>query len=330
MIKPPKISVIIPVYNAELYIKQCIESVTSQTFTDWELIVVDDESTDNTANILKEYSLSNKKIKTLFNKKGGVSKARNCGIDAALGDWIFFMDADDYLSPNHLQNYSENLNYDIVFQGYKSVDAVSGVVLSEKECGNLEASGNTVMEIVEILWRKECFFGPTWNKIFNRYIIEHYNIRFNEKISIREDELFTFEYLQYVKSIKVLPFTGYNYRQTPNSLMRKKYIDPQQLLLVVSATYQTALQLPLTDSLLTEMEKYYTDSLKWVFKSTYSRFGKLPSFVFRSTLIQMICERRSVPYGKRKRKNNCYIIFIDYYMILVRRIKKTLFWLLKK
>lgn len=102
----PILSIIVPVYNVEKYLDNCIQSIINQTFQDWELILVDDGSTDNCPNICDRYQLSNHRIITIHKQNGGLSSARNSGIDLANGDYITFVDSDDDIAPN---TYSENI-----------------------------------------------------------------------------------------------------------------------------------------------------------------------------------------------------------------------------
>lgn len=181
------------------------------------------------------------------------------------------MDADDFLAPCHLQQYIDALpDSDIVFQGYNVVEEQTGKVLKKKSVGYIYGdTSESVANVIKRLWVEGNFFGPTWNKIFRREIIEKYHIRFDERVSIREDELFTFEYCQYINSIKALDTYSYNYQVTSNSLMRQKYRMPQELMHVYNRSYQAALQLRVDDELKALFEQYYSDSLGWMFWMLY-------------------------------------------------------------
>ena len=100
----PKVSVIIPVYNVEKYLPQCIDSILAQTFTDFELILVNDGSKDCSGNICDEYAQKDSRIVVIHKENGGASSARNRGLDIAKGEWISFIDSDDYVTPNYLSN----------------------------------------------------------------------------------------------------------------------------------------------------------------------------------------------------------------------------------
>lgn len=267
----PTISIIIPFYNAEKYIERCVNSVFQQTFRDWELILVNDGSSDNSSELvkrlLKENPIHNSCLINV--KHGGVSKARNIGIECAIGQWIYFIDGDDYLSPEHLQNYANNLDADIVYQGYRLFNEVTLATIEEKSMDYMETyDKKKAMDILCQLFEKGNFFGPTWNKIFKISIIKKYNIKFNETISFREDELFTFEYCQYVSSVKVLPTTSYNYQKTQNSLMRRR-LNVKMLKLVAELSHQAAMQLPLTETFQMSIERYYTQTLLLVCQLLY-------------------------------------------------------------
>ena len=98
--KEPLISIIVPIYNAEKYLRKCLDSILAQTYPNWEAICIDDGSSDNSSEILKEYAKKDLRILAIPQKaRGGVSAARNAGLDAAQGDYVYFMDADDYVSP---------------------------------------------------------------------------------------------------------------------------------------------------------------------------------------------------------------------------------------
>ena len=103
----PKISVIVPVYNAEKYLHRCIDSILSQTFTDFELLLIDDGSKDGSGAICDEYAAKDNRVRVFHKENGGVSSARNLGLDNACGEWVTFVDADDYVRPSYLATYIE-------------------------------------------------------------------------------------------------------------------------------------------------------------------------------------------------------------------------------
>lgn len=135
------ISVIIPVYNVEKYLRRCIYSILTQTFTDFELLLVDDGSTDSSRAICDEYARKDSRVRVFHKENGGPSSTRNVGIDNSKGNFLFFCDSDDYLNSNHLQNYADHLDADIVFQGYRQFDSKSDATISIKQVECSYATG---------------------------------------------------------------------------------------------------------------------------------------------------------------------------------------------
>ena len=123
----PIISIIIPVYNAEKTLNRCVDSVLNQTFHDWELLLIDDGSKDRSMYLCDEYALKDKRIKVFHKKNGGVSSARNMGLDYARGEWITFVDSDDYICENIFDLVSSH-NEDLLIFNYGSSDISSDKV----------------------------------------------------------------------------------------------------------------------------------------------------------------------------------------------------------
>lgn len=226
----PQISIITPVYKVEKCLSRCIESILSQSFTDWELLLVDDGSPDASGEICDKYARKDNRIKVFHKQNGGPSSARNLGLDNAIGDFIWFVDSDDWIEADAMQsllNKMETSKTDICFFALNpisnendstvpfSYDAICGRNMDRYFCGMEECAG----AITQI---EECGgIGWTWNKIFNRAIIERYNIRFDTRFSIQEDHLFTLSYLLYVESILVANCSPYNYVIASGSLTSK-------------------------------------------------------------------------------------------------------------
>lgn len=203
------ISIIIPVYNTANYLRQCIDCILSQSFTDWECILIDDDSTDDSLQICEEYAEKDVRIKVFCQNHLGVSAARNKGIKEATGEWITFVDSDDYLFPNYLSSFS--LEYDVSLQGYVK----GSVPITYPECIISEQVGANYINNGYLL-------GPVC-KLFNSRIIKDNELKFDEKLSYGEDVLFNLYYLSYCQSLYVSHNSGYYYRQhSPNTLSRRK------------------------------------------------------------------------------------------------------------
>ena len=261
------ISIIIPVYNAEHYLRQCIESVIAQTFEDWEAILVNDGSKDGSLAICQEYAANDKRIKVIDKSNGGPSSARNKGLENAQGEFVYFMDADDWIEKNFLEvffnenedeNEDNDYGYDIIFQGF----------VREFPDGKVEKSfamdaDTSVMSKEEIICRlyKEHVYGWSWCKLFRREIIERHHIRFDESLRLWEDELFTSEFLKYAGSVRTVKSHLYHYMYYPNSLMQTNNTYLKRLFL--SERMNEALMPIANDELKEYINTTYNKNLKY-------------------------------------------------------------------
>lgn len=217
------ISIIIPVYNAEATLERCIQKIIEQSYPNWELLLVDDGSTDNSRTICNEASLKDKRIISIHKENGGVSSARNIGIEKASGEWITFCDSDDYVGPYWLQNFVELIgrkdSSELLFVQKINIfkQGIFDSVYYENKQGFISSS--------EFLLGH---FGFVWNKIFKREILERHHIRFDENVKLLEDELFVLRYLAQIDTIYISeknaeynyewPIYTHKYRQTINNI----------------------------------------------------------------------------------------------------------------
>ena len=216
------ISIITPIYNAEKYLEECLQSILRQTRSDFELLLIDNNSSDRSVEICRQFMERDPRIKLYHCRKPGASAARNYGLSKATGEFVVFIDADDWVEPNHLENLiGKGLGKtDITFtNAFISYD----LQLAEEEVSGPECDRDFAQ------LRRQTFFGWTWNKIFNREIIERHGIRFNEGMRLHEDELFTAEYCQYVTHVRVSNVKTYHYRIINTSVMRSKMPKEEKL-----------------------------------------------------------------------------------------------------
>lgn len=205
----PKVSIIVPVYNVEKYIHRCIDSIISQSFTDWELILVDDGSPDRSGAICDEYAQKDSRIQVIHKENGGVGAARNTGLEYATGEFVAFVDSDDFCENTYLENFGLNktITVDLVIQGYKKF------VGEESPGRNYSKRLYTRNNFVEgILDNGLLSFGAPYCKLFRRDFIERNNIRFSTKYSFGEDTYFFFHYLTHIYNMQMVEGTGYFYR----------------------------------------------------------------------------------------------------------------------
>lgn len=207
-----KVSIIVPVYKVEKYLPYCIDSVLVQTFTDWELLLIEDGSPDRCGMICDDYAERDRRIRVFHVENGGVGRARNIGMMQAQGEWVTFIDSDDWVAPDFItsliqpvmddsdldfihggcQNYQENVGYSI----NQRYDYYSG----EDACVLLNQ-----------------FRGLVVSKLFKKSIISNFNLHFDEQMKIAEDYVFTLDYLAFVRRYCFIESTGYFYRYRPNS-----------------------------------------------------------------------------------------------------------------
>lgn len=196
------ISVIVPVYNVEPYLERCLNSIINQTYKNLEIILVDDGSSDNSGAICDNFSQEDKRIKVIHTVNGGVCKARNIGLEIAVGDYISFIDSDDYIEPNMLEilyNNAIKSNSDLSCCGIlqKHLDGVVETKYCTGEIFCTEDKNILIEKFFNDPIYKEVLYGPC-NKIIKADIAK--SVKFNEKYKIGEDLLFSFECLEKIQS----------------------------------------------------------------------------------------------------------------------------------
>ncbi|MHC1681566.1 MAG: glycosyltransferase family 2 protein [Clostridiaceae bacterium] len=221
----PSISIIVPVYKVEAYLHRCINSILSQTLYDFELILVDDGSPDNCGNICDEYALEDNRVKVIHKSNGGLSAARNAGIEVATGDYIGFIDSDDWVEDEMYKNMYEAAiknEADLVVCNYSRVfkDKVINNYLKLTD-ENIDISEIGLDEYFYRYFFRYVHGYESWNKLYKREIIISNNLRFEEKKEeiFSEDLLFNLYLLCHVHKISSLQNSFYNYLQREGSLM---------------------------------------------------------------------------------------------------------------
>lgn len=202
------ISIIIPIYNTERYLSECLDSIISQTYKNWECILVDDGSKDNSPKICDEYVNKDSRFSVIHKANAGVSAARNDGLNKAQGEWITFVDSDDYLRPLFLEHLLKHQEADIVWNGTQFFSGNDEKV-QYNDCIASEA------ESIGLALKRNMFhwaFGTPWGKLYRHSIIEMNNLRFDVKMFFREDEVFLFQYLLYCNKVCFTSYTDYCYR----------------------------------------------------------------------------------------------------------------------
>lgn len=217
MNKIPHISVILPVYNAEQTLSKCIKSILDQYFTDFELIIINDGSSDNSLFICENYAANDNRIKLINQSNKGVSAARNSGLENVKGKYICFIDADDWVEKEYLSTFfrtNKNPDKEIVIQScFEDTETQSTIkyLLPDEVYDSISlCSAFTKLHILG--------YGYPFAKLYQTNIIEEYNLRFDPNIHFIEDLLFFLNYLQYIQSLRSVSETHYHYTSYSSNL----------------------------------------------------------------------------------------------------------------
>lgn len=226
----PKISIIVPVYNVELYLKRCIDSLVNQTIKEIEIILVDDESTDNCPQICDEYALRDNRIQVIHKKNGGLGYARNSGLEIATGEYVTFVDSDDFMS---LGAYE--MVYDIAstqhldacyFKACRFMqDGTTFPMPSVYKHFSAEGKNEISSFLLDMVGPKpeekvdEKFSMSVCMGIFRLELLKEHHLCFvSERKIASEDLIFSVDFLQYARKIRVVPYILYHYFINPNSI----------------------------------------------------------------------------------------------------------------
>ena len=230
----PEVTIIVPVYNCEAYLHPCIDSILQQTFRDFELILVDDGSSDASGRIIDHYAEADTRIRCVHQENGGPSSARNAGLAIASGKYIYMADSDDVLCPQLLSKAAAAFtdDTDLLVFGFETFS----------KSGGREQAKKTVFKARRIALTSEedrytFLTGPfargqirweVWNRMFRRDLIETWQVRFPESpVTFPEDLYFCFCYLAHASGIRLIPDVLYRHRQSSRSLIAKLYEDPE-------------------------------------------------------------------------------------------------------
>ena len=248
--KQPLISVIVPIYKVEQYLNRCVQSIVDQTYKNLEIILVDDGSPDNSPEMCDAWAEKDDRVQVVHKKNGGVSSARNAGLDAANGAYIGFVDGDDYIEPDMYAQLLQAIQKDssdmAVCGYYYNQDAVTfpeSVCVSAQQamCYMFDSAANA-------------FEGYCWNKLYCKPMINNYCLRLDLQLIEAEDTNFNFLYLKNSEHVSLISYAGYRYIQRISSVSNTR-----------NQNYRlSSINLPLT--FLSECsESVLPYALKWAF-----------------------------------------------------------------
>lgn len=251
----PKISVIIPVYNAGETLEKCLDSIRSQTYKNIEIICVDDESTDDSYISCREFAKKDKRIKCIQKKNGGVASARNEGLKYATGEYVTFVDQDDWIEPEMYEKMSDvaqKENADMVVCNYSK--DTEDVIMKMKNIDNIDCIINSRENMIKYSFYREKYRGFAafvWNKIFRRKVLEDNNITFEEGLKRGDDVLFCIRFFTKIEKAAYVDEHFYHYIQRESSITHTLNADNISRLADILKGYQLAISL-------LEKEKKYT------------------------------------------------------------------------
>ena len=224
------ISVLMPVYNSEKFLLETVQAVINQSYINWELILVDDGSTDNSKEICTKLMNDDKRIKYIFQENLGVSHTRNVALENAQGKYIVFVDSDDLIHEDYLKiliNSIEKNNSDISVCNFieRKISNTGKVEDITREFYPKEVMEMSEMKDYIMDFGNSGLLNPLWNKIYKREIIENNNITFDEKVETGEDFIFNLQYFRKVKKISFIKDSLYYYIRRNNNSITYKYIE---------------------------------------------------------------------------------------------------------
>ena len=215
----PKISVIVPIYNVEKHLEKCISSLLDQSFTDFELILVNDGSPDNCGKICDKFKEKDSRITVLHLENGGVCRARNKGMELATGDFYVFVDSDDWVEKDYLKDFADYIEDDetLIIQDCNRDNDEK----SETHFFGFQNKSFVLKEDFGKLFHENAHYVPggyPWNKLYSAKIIKENNLQFDPAIKLADDEKWNFEYLVHIKKLKFVENANYHYIYNPGSI----------------------------------------------------------------------------------------------------------------
>lgn len=293
MMEKPLISVIVPAYQAEKWLEECCQSVYSQTYSNWELIIIDDGSKDRTLELARREELARTNVRVIHTENGGVSRARNLGMEAARGTLLTFLDADDCLAPDalmYLHTLMEAHHCDIAVGNKVNVREDGTRISNVYPAGEkLWSGGDALMHALQ----DHPATYSVWGKLYKRSLVE--NIRFVEGKKVHEDSFFIFECMRREPRVVVSDRVVLYYRLSQNSASRAGFSDKFLDIL------------------------YFAERKKEIVESGYPQYNRLAENVVvkaNMALLRNLCKTRDPRYRRLERE--CLAVVRGYKRSFVR------------
>ena len=233
------VSIIVPVYNVERYLEECVQSLVKQTYSDIEIILVDDGSKDSSGKMCDQFEKEDSRIKVIHKENAGLGFARNSGLDVAKGKYVTFIDSDDVADENLIENLIKGIHEnkaDTCIGGFKRITENGKIVFQERYNKKIYAGSDVYQELFARMLgsdadKHDAIRMSVWNVLYSMEIIKAKTIRFpSERVLISEDIIWDSEYYRYSKITAVIESTAYKYRITPGSLTQKYKPDKFEMI----------------------------------------------------------------------------------------------------
>lgn len=279
------ISFIVPVYNVEKYLERCLESILRQTSQDFEIVLVDDGSTDSSGEICDKYAEIHNCISVYHKKNGGLASARNYALKYVKGEWIAFVDSDDWIEEDYVEEVlkvsNSNHQYESIVFGYYIDYVENDYTLHRK----LEINNNMNLPQVMEQMEKKGMFNSVCNKLYSNQLLQKYEIRFEKGMEPGEDLLFNCNYFQHISTCSVSDRELYHYMRQGENTLTKKY-DPN---LYEKIQFFDKARVDLYDALKMRSERYQNLLYKYYFayitSCVYNNYGLGNGVSFRKRII---------------------------------------------
>ena len=295
------ISIIVPIYNCEKYLKKCISSLINQTYTNIEIILINDGSKDKSREICEKFAKTDNRIKVINIKNGGVSNARNIGIASARGKYLGFIDADDWIERDMYEKMYTNMiennaNFSICEKIREEENEINNNIYMIPDNIKVLKKGEAINKSFDNC--DKCYGGYVFNKLFNRDFIIKEKIKFDTEISISEDSLFILEYMIKFQNLKTVYNTKpyYHYVERKNSALREKFNKKK---ITVIDAYKKMIDILEEQKEIVKLEDINVSNVKRLYiKSNNNIYSQMQKYNMRDKEIEKKIRNNSKKYLK--------------------------------
>lgn len=315
------ITIIVPVYNVEKYINECVDSLVNQTYKNLEIILVDDGSNDKSGAVCDDYALLDKRVKVIHKQNEGLGFARNTGLKVAQGKFVTFIDSDDTADADLVEKLVNGIygtNSDTCIGGFKRISE-NGLVNFEEKYNNAIYEGEDVYDklFARMLGsapdKHDAIRMSVWNVLYSMDIVRRHNIEFpSERVFISEDIIWDSEYYKYAKKAIVIDSTAYNYRITPGSLTQKYKPDMLEKICVL---YNELCNRLLGDKTkITRLQRQFFVNLKACIKQENSSVSHKSNVEIKTAIKEIV------------NNNVVHTVSREYLQVIHQRRQKVFVW----